>query len=130
MDSNTNTLGGNTAYKIVYKFSREASYRFSRIEVLTRKLDRCRNERYCPDKWKKTKPKNDKLSFSKSEDGQPGIAVTHMGKSVIMNETSSNTQAYPISSDGVNNPHDQSGQNEIGIDDNNEAQITATNEAN
>ena len=35
-----------------------------------------------------------------------------------------NTEAY----DGVNKPHEQSKQNGIGIDDNNEAQITSTNQ--
>ncbi|MGC2682278.1 MAG: hypothetical protein WA323_10445 [Candidatus Nitrosopolaris sp.] len=84
-------------------------------------------ERYCPDKWKKkTKPKNDKLSFSKSVEGKPQqqVAPTQEGKSVIINETYSNTGA----SDGVNEPPDQSKQNGIGIDDNNEAQITAANQ--
>ena len=35
-------------------------------------------ERYCPDKWKKTKPKNDNLSFSKQvkEKSQQQIAAT------------------------------------------------------
>jgi hypothetical protein len=38
---------------------------------------------------------------------------------------SSNIGAYPIS-DSINQHHDQSNQNGIGIDDNNKAQITAT----
>lgn len=82
-------------------------------------------ERYCPDKWKKkTKPKNDKLSFSKQvEDGQQQIAVTHTGESVTMNETSSNTETYPKRSDGVNQLHDQSKQYGTGFDDNNEEGI-------
>jgi len=80
-------------------------------------------ERYCPDKWKKkTKPKNDKLSFKPSEenpqqqqtaatqDGQQ-IVVTQEGKSVVTNETSSDTEAYP--SEGVNEPG-------IGTNSNNE----------
>ena len=53
-------------------------------------------ERYCQGKWKKkTKPKNDKLSFSNHEDKlqQPQIAATQEGNSVIVNETSSNTNA-------------------------------------
>ena len=42
-------------------------------------------ERYCLDKWKKkTKPRNDKLSFSNpvEEKLQSQVAVTHNGKSV------------------------------------------------
>jgi hypothetical protein len=86
-------------------------------------------ELHCPPEWKrKTKPKseratsaeqkNEKSSFSKPvEDGQPQIAVTHTGKSVIMN---SNTETYPIGSDGVIQPQDQSKQNGTGTDDNNE----------
>jgi hypothetical protein len=84
-------------------------------------------ERYCPDKWKKkTKPKNDKLSFSKQvkEKPQQQIAATQEGKSVIINETYRNTEAF----DGVKQPHDRSKQKGIGIDDNNEAKITATNQ--
>jgi hypothetical protein len=80
-------------------------------------------ERYCPDKWKtKTKPKNDKLSFCKQVEDkpQPPIALTHDGKSAIMNETSSNAETYPKESDGVNHPHDQSKQNGTGTGDNNE----------
>ncbi|MDQ6863524.1 MAG: hypothetical protein M3044_06845 [Thermoproteota archaeon] len=79
-------------------------------------------ERYCLDKWKtKTKPKNDNLSFSKPvEDGQPRIAVTHTGESVIVNETSSNAETYPKGSDGINQSHDQSKQNGTRTDDNNE----------
>ena len=42
------------------------------------------------------------------------------GKSVIINETSSNTE----SPDGVNQRHDEAKQNGIGIDGNNEAHIT------
>jgi hypothetical protein len=73
-------------------------------------------ERYCPDKWKKkTKPKNDKLSFSKSSEQKPQqqIAATQEGKSVIVNEPSRNTNA---SSDDVNQLHEQSKQNGITID--------------
>jgi hypothetical protein len=55
-------------------------------------------ERYCPDKWKKkTKPKNDKLSFSKlvEEKPQQKIAVTQGGKSVDVTERSTvNTDNY------------------------------------
>jgi hypothetical protein len=79
-------------------------------------------ERYCPDKWKKkTKPKNDKLSFSKPTEQKPQqqIAVTQDGKSVI-NDTSTNTQAYPISYDGINELHDQSKQNGIGTNADNQ----------
>src|SRR5215813_10305367 len=76
-------------------------------------------ERYCPDKWKKkTKPKNDKLSFSKpiekpQQKTQQQIAATQEGNSVIVNEPSSNTNA---SSDDVNQLHEQSKQNGITID--------------
>lgn len=84
-------------------------------------------ERYCPDKWKKkTKPKNDNLSFSKQVEENPKqrIAPTQDGKSFIANETSSNADA----SDGVNHIHDQPKQDGISIDDNNEAQTTVTNQ--
>lgn len=69
----------------------------------------CRLNQYithCPVEWKKTKTKNDKLSFSKQVEEKPQqhITATQEGKSVIINETSSNTEAYPISSDGVNKP--------------------------
>jgi hypothetical protein len=80
-------------------------------------------ERYCPDKWKKkTKPKKDKLSFSKKveEKPKPPIGVANTGESVPMNETFNNTETYPKKSDGVNPPHDQSEQNGTGTDDNNE----------
>jgi hypothetical protein len=56
-------------------------------------------ELYCPPEWKrKTKPKNEKTSFSKQVEEKPQqqIAVTHAGKSVVMNETSSNTEKYPF----------------------------------
>jgi hypothetical protein len=72
-------------------------------------------ERYCPDKWKKkTKPKNDNLSFSKQVEEKPQqqIATTQDGKSVIVNETSSN----PSKQDGIS------------VDDNNEAQTTVPNQ--
>ncbi|MGB8938112.1 MAG: hypothetical protein WCC17_23725 [Candidatus Nitrosopolaris sp.] len=85
-------------------------------------------ERYCPGKWKKkTKPKNDKLSFSKQAEEKPQqqqIAATKDGKSVIINETSGNTEA----SDGVNHIHDLSKQDGISVDDNNEAHTSATNQ--
>jgi hypothetical protein len=63
-------------------------------------------ERYCPNKWKKkTKSKkNDNLSFSdKQVKGKPQqqIAVTQDGTSVIMNDTSSDTEAHPIPSEGT-----------------------------
>jgi hypothetical protein len=80
-------------------------------------------ELYCPPEWKrKTKPKNEKTSFSKQVEEKPQqqIAVTHAGKSVIMNETSSNTEKYPIGSDGVIQPQEQSKQNGTDTDDNNE----------
>jgi hypothetical protein len=51
-------------------------------------------ERYCPDKWKKkTKPKNDKLSFSKQVEkkAQQQIAATREGRTVIINEPPSGT---------------------------------------
>lgn len=79
-------------------------------------------ELHCPPEWKhKTKPKNEKTSFSKQEEkSHPKIAVTHEGKSVIMNETYNNTETYPKESDSDNQPHDQSKQNGTGIDANNE----------
>jgi hypothetical protein len=78
-------------------------------------------ERYCPDKWKKkTKSKNDKLSFSRtSEQPQQQIVVTREGRPVIVNETSGDTEAYPIPSEGVNEPH-QSKQNGIDTNSNNQ----------
>jgi hypothetical protein len=79
-------------------------------------------ERYCHDKWKKrTKPKNDKLSFTKHVEEQPlqqQIAATQEGKSVIINETSSNTNT---SSDDINQFYDQTDSG-ISDDGNNEAQ--------
>jgi hypothetical protein len=80
-------------------------------------------ERYCLDKWKKkTKPKNDNLSFTKQEKPQQQIAVSQDGKSVIMNDTSTNKELYPIS-DSVNESHDQSKQNRIGTNAKNEEKI-------
>jgi hypothetical protein len=80
-------------------------------------------ERYCPDNWKKkkTKLKNDNLSFSKQVEEKPQqqIVVTREGKSVIVNETSGDTEAYPIPSEGVNESH-QSKQNGIDTNSNNE----------
>ena len=80
--------------------------------------------------WKrKTKPKqreNEKISFSKQAEEKPQqqqIAATQEGKSVIINETSSNTDAYSISSDCVNHPHDETNQN--GFYDNNEGTTDA-----
>ena len=70
-------------------------------------------ELHCPPEWKrKTKPKNEKISFSREVEEKPQqqIAATQEGNSVIINETSSNTEAYPIPSDGVNQPHTQSKQ--------------------
>jgi hypothetical protein len=80
-------------------------------------------ELHCPPEWKhKTKPKNEKTSFSKpvEEKPQPEIAVTHEGKSVIMNATSSDTETYPKGTDGVHRHYDQSKQNGKGTGDNNE----------
>ena len=51
------------------------------------------------------------------------IAVTQDGNSVIMNDTSTNTEASPISSDGANEPHRQ---NAIGTNANNEERTTDT----
>lgn len=55
-------------------------------------------ERYCPDKWKKkTKPKNDKLSFSKPVEEKPlqKIAVTQGNKSVgVTCRSTINTDKY------------------------------------
>ena len=77
---------------------------------------------HCPPEWKrKTKPKNEKISFSKQAEEKPQqqIATMQGGKSVIINETSSNRE----SPDAVNQPHDEAKQNGIGIDGNNEAQM-------
>ena len=68
-------------------------------------------ELHCPPEWKrKTKPKNEKISFSKQAEEKPQqqIATMQGGKSVIINETSSNTE----SADGVNQPHDEAKHNE------------------
>jgi hypothetical protein len=69
-------------------------------------------ELHCPTEWKhKTKPKNEKISFSKVEEKtqQQQVAVTQDGKSVITNETSSNTDT--VSSDVINRLHKESNQN-------------------
>jgi hypothetical protein len=69
-------------------------------------------ERYCPDKWKKkTKPKNDKLSFSKQVEkkAQQQIAATQEGRIVIINEPPSGTDTP----EGVNHLYDESKQNEF-----------------
>jgi hypothetical protein len=96
-------------------------------EEIAQKLISTRDiERYCLSKWKKnTKPKNDKLSFSKTSEQklQQQIAPTQDGKSVITNETSGNTEV----SDGVNHIHDPSEQDRISVDDNNEAHTSGTN---
>ncbi|MGC2572770.1 MAG: hypothetical protein WA364_14760 [Candidatus Nitrosopolaris sp.] len=96
-------------------------------EIVQRIISRRDIERYCPDRWKKrTKPKNDKLSFSKQVEEKPQqmmIAVTQEGKPVTMNDRSSNTEA----SDVVNHNHEPSTQDGISVDDNNEAHIPATN---
>lgn len=81
-----------------------------------------------PPEWKrKTKQReNEKISFSKQAEEKPQqqqIASTQEGKSVIINETPSNTDAYSISSDGVNHPHDETNQN--GFYDNNEGTTDA-----
>jgi biopolymer transport protein ExbD len=75
-------------------------------------------ELHCPPEWKhKTKPKqreNEKISFSKpQQQQQQQIAATQEGKSVIVNEPSSNTNT---SSDDVSQLHEQSKQNGIAID--------------
>jgi hypothetical protein len=63
------------------------------------------------------------MSFSKEVEQKPQqIAVTQDGKSVIISEPSSITKAP----DGVNQIHDQSKQ--YGVDDNNEAPTTVTNQ--
>ncbi len=52
-------------------------------------------ERYCPDKWKrKTKPKNDKLSFSKNLDQVIPIALDNRGRAI--SEPSLNTEKQVI----------------------------------
>ena len=72
-------------------------------------------------------------AFSKRLEGKPQqkIAATQKGKSVIINETPSNTETYPISPDCTNQqqqPHDQSKRNGIHTNDNSEGQITTTNQ--
>jgi hypothetical protein len=68
-------------------------------------------ELHCPTEWKrKTKPKqreNEKISFSEVEEKtqQQQIAVTQDGKSVIMNQTPSNTD------NDINRLHEESNQN-------------------
>ena len=66
-----------------------------------------------------SKPKNDKLSFSKPSEQKPQqqIAATQGGKSVIINDTSSG---------GINQRLDQSKQNGMDFNDNSKAQITTT----
>jgi hypothetical protein len=45
-------------------------------------------ERYCPDKWKKkTKPKNDKLSFSNNKEARPDMIVIDQQGNPIKKET-------------------------------------------
>jgi hypothetical protein len=92
-------------------------------EEITDKIISARDiERYCPNKWKKnTKPKNDNLSFSKQAEDKPRqqVVVTQEGKSIIVNETSS---------DGINQLHDQTKQNGTDADDNNEVRTTAANQ--
>ena len=85
-------------------------------------------ELHCPQEWKrKTKPKqreNEKISFSKLDEEKPPqqIAAMQEGKSVTINEITSNTNA----SDGINQQqlHDPSVRNGIPANDNNEAQMT------
>jgi hypothetical protein len=82
---------------LAQKVFREEIKNVLRDEIAEKLISSRDIERYCLDKWKtKTKPKNDNLLFYKPvEDCQPPIAVTHMGKSVILNETSSNTETHP-----------------------------------
>ena len=90
-----------------------------REEIADRIISARDIERYCPDKWKKkTKPKNDNLSFSKQVEDKPQqqIAVTQEGKSEYLNKTSSNTHS-------INQLLDQNG-----ISVNNETQTTATDQ--
>jgi hypothetical protein len=81
-------------------------------------------ELHCPPEWKrKTKPKNEKISFSKQAEEKPQqlqIAPMQDGQSVIMNDTSSKTGGYVIPSEGVNELHDKSKQNGTGTNDNDE----------
>lgn len=101
-----------------------------RDEIAERLISSRDIERYCPDKWKKnTKPKalgkteNDNLSFSKKP--QIIVAKTGDGKSITVNEITSNTKA----SDGNQQQlHDLSVRNGIPANDNNEAQIAMTNQ--
>jgi hypothetical protein len=92
-------------------------------EEITDKIISARDiERYCPNKWKKnTKSKNDNLSFSKQVEDKPRqqVVVTQEGKSIIVNETSS---------DGINQLHDQTKQKGTDADDNNEVRTTTANQ--
>lgn len=86
-------------------------------------------ELHCPTEWKhKTRPKNEKISFSKQLKEKPPqqIAAMQEGKSVTINEITSNTKA----SDGINQQqlHDPSVRNAIPANDNNEVQIAMTNQ--
>ena len=86
-------------------------------------------ELHCPPEWKrKTKPKNEKTSFSKQVEDKPQqqIPVTQDGKSVIIDETSRITETYPTNSDYVSQPYDQSAQNGMGVHDNSEAGTPVT----
>jgi hypothetical protein len=86
-------------------------------------------ELHCPTEWKhKTKPKqreNEKISFSKLDEEKPPqqIAAMQEGKSVTINEITSNTKA----SDGIDQQqsHDPSVRNAISA---NEAQIAMYNQ--
>jgi hypothetical protein len=67
-------------------------------------------ERYCPDKWKrKTKPQNDNLSFSITEDGGPirRLAENQLDKTIIVTAEPNSVSEYkyaesaPKASDGL-----------------------------
>src|SRR5215472_5692083 len=54
------------------------------------------------------------------EKSKQQIATTQDGKTVILNDTSSDTEACPVPSNGVNELHDQSKRNGIGTDNDND----------
>lgn len=119
---------GNAVKKVVKKEESICEIKIRLKEEIAEGIISTRTiELHCPDEWKrKTKPKNEKVSFSKQVEGKPKqqIAPTQDGKSVIANETSGNTEA----SDDVNQIHDQSKQYGISVDDNSGAQTTVTNQ--
>ena len=101
-------------------------------KVLPRTIRNCLDEKYKERRRaenarkQKRKESTEDLAASvplEQEKPKQQIAVTQDGNSVIMNDTSTNTEASPISSDGANEPH---GQNAIGTNANNEERTTDT----